>query len=84
MDPLACYTQDGSHQVCLVLSHAMVWRMFDECGEELVPSEQRQQIYERYEDLGASNLLPVGANPVQKIQLVVDGYDPEVLFDQVV
>ena len=33
---------------------------------------------------GASNLLPAGANHVQKILLVADGYDSEVLIDQVV
>ena len=39
---------------------------------------------QRYEDLSANNLLSVGTNPVKKIPLVVDGYDSEVLIDQVV
>ena len=34
--------------------------------------------------MSANNLLSVGANPVKKIPLVVDGYDSEVLIDQVV
>jgi len=34
--------------------------------------------------LSANNLLSVATNPVKKIPLVVDGYDSEVLIDQVV
>ncbi len=34
--------------------------------------------------MSANNLLSVGTNPVKKIPLVVDGYDSEVLIDQVV
>jgi hypothetical protein len=71
-------------QVCLVLGRAMLWRIFDRCGEDLVPPEQRIRILQRYEDLSANNLLSVGTNPVKKIPLVVDGYDSEVLIDQVV
>ena len=71
-------------QVCLVLGRAMLWRIFDRCGEDLVPPEQRIRILQRYEDLSANNLLSVGTNPVKKIPLVVDGYDSEGLIDQVV
>ena len=58
--------------------------MFDSCGDDLVPSEQRIQIFQRYEDLGVNNLLPVGVSPVRKSPLIVDGYDSEVLIDQMV
>ncbi len=71
-------------QVCLVLGKAMLWCVFDSCGDDLVPSEQSIRIFQRYEDLGVNNLLPVGATPVRKIPLVVDGYDSEVLIDQIV
>ena len=27
-------------QVCLVFGRAMLWRIFDRCGEDLVPPEQ--------------------------------------------
>ena len=27
-------------QVCLVLGRAMLWQIFDRCGEDLVPQEQ--------------------------------------------
>ncbi len=49
-----------------------------------MPPEQQIRILQRYEDLSANNLLSVGTNPVKKIPLVVDGYDSEVLIDQVV
>ena len=28
------------HQVCLVLGKAMLWHVFDSCGDDLVPSEE--------------------------------------------
>ena len=72
------------HQVCLVLGRAMLWRIFDMCSDDLVPREQRRRILELFEDLGVNNLLPAGKNPVRKIPVVVDGYDTEVLMDQIV
>ncbi len=39
---------------------------------------------ELFEDLAVNNLLPAGKNPVRKIPVVVDGYDTEVLMDQIV
>ena len=54
------------------------------CSDDLVPREQRRRILELFEDLGVNNLLPAGKNPVRKIPVVVDGYDTEVLMDQIV
>ena len=62
----------------------MHWHVFDRCGDDLVPSEQHIRIFQRYKDLGVSNLIPIGVNHVRKIPLVVDGYDPEMLIDQIV
>ncbi len=73
-----------SRQVCLVLGRAILWRMFDPSGDELIPEEQRSRVMARYADLGSDNLLAPGTNPVRKVTLVVDGYDAEVLIDQVV
>ena len=71
-------------QVCLVLGRAMLWRIFDTCGNDLVPPAQKRRILERFEDMGVNNLLPAGTHPVRKIPLVVDGYDTGVLIDQTV
>ncbi len=70
--------------VCLVLGRAMLWRIFDRSGEDLVPSAQRMRIMARYEDLGADNHLEPGTNPVKKVPVVVNGYDAEVLMDEIV
>ena len=71
-------------QVCFVLGQAMLWRIFDTCGNDLVPPERRRRVLELFEDLGVNNLLPARTNPVRKIPVGVDGYDTEVLMDQIV
>ena len=61
------------HQVCLVLGHAVLWRMFDPSGENLVPEEHRSRVMARYGDIGVNNLLSQGTNLVKKVALVVEG-----------
>ena len=75
---------DIPRDVCLVLGRAMLWRIFDRSGEGLVPSAHRVRIMARYEDLGADNHLEPGTNPVKKVPVVVNGYDAEVLMDEIV
>jgi hypothetical protein len=72
------------HQVCLVLGRAVLWRMFDPLGENLVPEEHRSRVMARYGDIGVNNLLSQGTNPMKKVALIVDGYDAEVLIDKAV
>lgn len=50
----------------------------------LVPFEQRQQIYENWENMGARNSFPVCANHVLKVWLMVNCYDSPVLINQLV
>jgi hypothetical protein len=71
-------------QVCLVLGRAALWRIFDPSGNNLVPEVMRARVMARYADLGANNALPSGMNPVKKVPLVVDGFDSDVMIDQIV
>jgi hypothetical protein len=68
--------------VCLVLGRAMLWRMFDSSGDDLVPAEQKTRIMARYEDLGDRNTLAAGRNPIRKCPLVVGGFDTEVIIEK--
>ena len=61
----------------------MLWRIFDGCGDVLVPTEQKSRIMARYADLRDRNSLAEGSNPVKKVPLVVDGYDAEVLIEAI-
>jgi hypothetical protein len=70
------------HDVCLVLGRAMLWRMFDSSGDDLVPAEQKTRIMARYEDLGDRNTLTAGRNPIRKCPLVVGGFDTEVIIEK--
>lgn len=67
-------------EVCLVLGRAMLWRIFDSSGEDLVPAEQKRRILERYDSI-PHKTIPVGVNPIKKVPLIVDGYDAEVLIE---
>ena len=72
-----------SREVCLVLGRAMLWRIFDNSGDDLVPVEQKNRILARYRDLRDRNSLPEDSNPVKKVPLVVDGFDAEVLIETI-
>lgn len=67
-------------EVCLILGRAMLWRMFDSSGDELVPAEQKRRIMERYADI-PHKTIQLGVNPVKKVPLIVDGFDAEVLIE---
>lgn len=71
-------------QLCLNFGRAILWRVFDPSGDDLVPDDMRRRVMARYDDLGAHNLLPRGTNPVKKVPLMVDGFDTEVLIDRIV
>ena len=72
------------HQVCLVLGRAILWRIVDPSGDDLVPDEHCRRVMAKYLDLGVHNLLSLGSNPVRKVPLIVDGYDAKVLIDRAV
>jgi hypothetical protein len=69
-------------KACLMLGHAMLWRIFDSSGELLVPEDQTQHILDRYLDIRHKSIAD-GSNPIKKVPLIVDGFDAKVLMETV-
>ena len=60
---------------------AIVWRIFDKSGDDLVPNFIHQHVMQAYGDLGSHSTLENDTNPVDKVPMGVDGYDSEVIMD---
>ena len=69
-----------SREVCLLFGRAMLWRIFDTCGDSLVPNEQKARIKAAYGDIQHNTLEP-GTNPIKKVPLVIGGLDTEVIIE---
>ena len=67
-------------QVCKVLGHSVLWRVFDWSGDAF-PPHRHEQIMSAYRDLGACNVLEEGCNPIKRKPLIISGHDTEVIID---
>jgi hypothetical protein len=74
--------QKLSHEVCIVLGRALLWRIFDKSGN-FIPKEIKRCVHEdAYSNLGDQCTLENGVNPIKKIPLGIGGNDVEVVIDE--
>ena len=62
----------------LVLGRALLWRVFDEEQQALVPAIICTRVKNSYRDIGNRCRLPDGENPVEKVPLIITGTDAEL------
>lgn len=67
--------------VALVLGRALLWRVFDEVESRVVPTAIVERVKNAYADLGQRNTLQGGENPVEKVPIIVTGFDAQVHID---
>ena len=68
-----------SADVALVLAKPLLWMIFPD-GSTYLPETMRNRVRAAYENI---RVLPVDENPVEKVMLVVTGFEGEVYLDEI-
>ncbi len=68
-------------EVCIVFGRAVLFRVFDRTGEDVVPTPMRESTMQAYHELESHNILEDGCNPIKRRPLIVTGYNMEVIID---
>ena len=72
--------QKLDRQICVVLGRALLCRIFDESGDEVVPNEIRTRVMGAYQDRHEDGAVQQ-ENPVIRVALGMDGVDSELVID---
>ena len=65
-------------QVCIVLGRALLWRIFDESGSNVIPDSIRNRVMAAYGNIHDG--IDEG-NPILRLAIGVDGVDSELVID---
>jgi hypothetical protein len=70
--------QKFPRQVCIVLGRALLWRIFDESGDNVIPDSIRNRVMAAYGNINEGNNE---GNPIMRLAIGVDGVDSQLVID---